>query len=238
MHDSPTSPKGGATRSGLSRRQVVKVGANVAWTAPLIAVATAAPAFAVSGQGSLATSYFSASIEQNRQHFVLDLGPITNTGSGTTGQVTVAFRIPKQPTGPFSVAGRYIGPKPKGWALAGVSDEGGAFVYSFVSYNGLEPDEATPVLNPRFKIQRGGTCATVQISATASAPNATPATTATTLTCPAGSVGPGGSGGSTGDSTGGSTGGTAARRTGGSTGGSTGGGEEEPVEEEPPSQVS
>jgi hypothetical protein len=187
MLDDTTTPGAPVSRTGLTRRQVVKAGAHTAWLVPAISVATAVPALAVSGQGALTTSAFTAYFEANGQNFVLDLGPIKNTGAGTTGQVTVVFRIPRQTSGPFSSAPRLIGPRPTGWSYAGSGTYSGGWTYTFVSHEALDPGESTPRLKARFSVTGKGTCSSVQITATASANNATPAATATSLQCPAGS---------------------------------------------------
>lgn len=183
MLDDTTAPDLTPARPGLSRRQVVKAGAHSAWAVPLITIATAAPALAVSGQGSLVASRFTAYYEKNRNHFRLNLGPIKNTGSGTTGQVTVVFRVP-QPQQYAGAAPRLVGPKPKGWSYAGSGSYPGGWTFTFVSAADLDPGESTPLLNARFKFTAPDNCTASQVSATATASNATPAAASATLACP------------------------------------------------------
>lgn len=194
MLDETTTPGDFSSRPGVSRRQVVKIGANAAWAVPLISVATAAPALAVSGQGALRASTFKAVFERNRRNFVLDLGPVENAGAGTVGQVTVVFRIPRS-TGLLSRAPRLLGPRPQGWSFAGRRYVSGGWTFTFVSHSELDPGEATPRLRARFATTAPGTCESVRVTASASARNATPAATAATLRCPAPPSDGGGSGG-------------------------------------------
>ena len=81
--------------SGASRRNVLK---GAAWTAPVVVMATAAPAYAVSGEAALTTVVESAYNEVRDEVNVLTvITKVTNANTGAPGLTTLVFTL--QPTG-------------------------------------------------------------------------------------------------------------------------------------------
>ena len=169
MDSSSTTPR---ETSGLTRRQVVRTGANVAWAVPLVTVATAAPALAVSGyQGHLQGSGMSVTCLANQKKIRIVVNPIKNTGKGTTGQVTVVVHIPKTASGPFSKPPVYGGKQGSGWTYLGMTTTSSGYDFTFISDSGLAPGQSTKPLSFQTKPQKMTTCPPGNISYVATAPN-------------------------------------------------------------------
>ncbi|WP_323791930.1 hypothetical protein [Nocardioides sp.] len=80
---------------GASRRKVLK---GAAWTAPVVVMASAAPAFAVSGPAALTTIIEEAYNEVRDEVTVLTvITEVTNANTGSPGAVTTVFTV--LPTG-------------------------------------------------------------------------------------------------------------------------------------------
>ncbi len=81
--------------AGTSRRNVLK---GAAWSAPVVVMASAAPAYAVSGEAALTTVIEQASNEVRDGDDVLTvITRVTNLNTGSPGLVTLVFTV--QPTG-------------------------------------------------------------------------------------------------------------------------------------------
>lgn len=78
----------------VSRRTTLKAGAHVAWTVPVIAVASAAPAFASSGTVSLVLDYFTAAYDGDRGDQLVTSFALRNAGTGPATDLTFTFFIP------------------------------------------------------------------------------------------------------------------------------------------------
>src|SRR5690348_4194361 len=106
---------------GMSRRSLLKTGSTVAWTVPIIQVATAAPALAVSvlkpvlGFTALTASY-NGSGDSVRPDLLDVSATVKNTGNAATQNLQVTLSIPagvydKAPTNPTTPSGW----NPGGW---------------------------------------------------------------------------------------------------------------------------
>src|SRR4051794_11039244 len=90
-----TDTPGTENHAGPSRRQVVRIGANLAWAVPAVGIATAAPALAASGKAKLKLSSFAATASTSK--VVLKLGAVTNSGPGDAGVPVASFSLSPKP---------------------------------------------------------------------------------------------------------------------------------------------
>ena len=130
-----TDSPGTENRPGPSRRQVVKIGANLAWAVPAVSIATAAPALAASGKAKLKLSSFSAKASTTKVS--LKLGAVSNSGPGDAGVPSATFTLSPKPKKITSVKGS------GGW-----KQTGGKTSMKFVSAKGkLKDNGKTSPLN-------------------------------------------------------------------------------------------
>lgn len=119
---------------GLSRRQVVRTGAHLAWAVPAVSVVTAAPALAASGKAKLKLSTFSASASTTK--ITLKLGAVKNLGPGDAGVPTAQFSLSPTPKNITKII------RNGGW-----SQSGGSKSLKFVSSQGpLKAGKSTAAL--------------------------------------------------------------------------------------------
>ena len=158
-------------RSGVTRRSVVRAGATAAWTVPLVTVATASPALAVSpGNAALQINGYGVRREPAKQSLWIDIDAIRNKGTGPSGQVTATFRVPKS-RGALSAAPTLIYGPGAGWSFAGRSGDG-PWDFTFVSDTGVESKRWTKPLKFRLKLANNEPTPQVNITVVASAPGA------------------------------------------------------------------
>ena len=169
MYTPSDVPGNGDAGAGVSRRSVVKAGAVAAWSVPLVQLATAAPALAVSGLAKLQILGFS--LDRERKHTALDvkLSGIRNRGTGSSGQVTVVAHVPKTKKGALSGAPKLSGTPSKGWRYVGRTGPG-PWDFTFITTTGLPAGRTTPQLWFRLKLVNNGMTPAVPITATAFAP--------------------------------------------------------------------
>jgi hypothetical protein len=96
---------------GPSRRQVVRIGANLAWAVPAVSLATAVPALAASGKGKLQLSSFSAAASTTK--VTMKVGAVSNPGPGDAGIPTATLSLSPKPKGITKVTGS------SGWKQSG-----------------------------------------------------------------------------------------------------------------------
>ena len=123
----------------VSRRSVMRAGAHAAWSVPLVSVATAAPALAVSpgAGGSLQAGQFMVKCKSNQYgtEYHVIVGPIKNSGPGDTcGPVTVTVSAPKDAQ--TSMDRPYDNGVQNNWQYAGQSSSADSDDYTFVSTKG------------------------------------------------------------------------------------------------------
>ena len=161
--------------SGVSRRSLVRAGATVAWSVPLVQIATAAPALAaVSGPARLRCISFTGTRTNTRVR--LNIGGIKNTGGTPTGQVTVVIRWPKKRPG--QLAPRYQNSLSAGWTFAGKTGHG-PWSFMFVSNAGVAPGHQTPPLTFSVEQPWSGAWSPFNLTATAFASGAGSSTATT-----------------------------------------------------------
>ena len=136
-----------STQRSVTRRTVLRTGAHAAWAVPAISVATAAPAFAVSGGASLQGSSFKVQFNSGTKKFHVMVGPIKNTGgSPTGGPVTVVVSAPK--TTPTTMSNPYDNGVQNNWTYLGSSSGSSTTDYTFVSKaSSLKPNQSTGALS-------------------------------------------------------------------------------------------
>lgn len=118
---------------GVGRRAVMRTGV---WAVPVVAVAVAAPAMAAHSAGTSKLSFNTAGVDvlddgqghKNGLHFRVQVQNDFVNGGPAVDPVQLWVSIPDT---------RVSGPAPSnvaggGWAAAGVSHEGGQYVYAFV----------------------------------------------------------------------------------------------------------
>lgn len=159
--------------SGVSRRSVVRVGAAAAWTVPLVQVATAAPALAVSGPAKLDIQGFYVSRDEKKTALKVYISSVKNTGGQPAGQVTVVVRVPKTKKGSFSKRPWLKEGPSQGWSFAGRTGNG-PWDFTFVSYAGVPAGGKTKHLLFLLGLTNNGKAEQVTITATAYASGATP----------------------------------------------------------------
>lgn len=151
---------------GVSRRSVMKAGAAVAWTVPLVQVVAAAPAVAVSGKSTLAVSATKGSWSGKSSNLEVEVA-ITNTGSVATTGLQVTFTFDSAWTSGSASA--------SGWT---VSPAGNATtkVYTFTA--GTQVAAGAPTtLKASFSSTTGkGFATNISVAATASNSTNAPAT--------------------------------------------------------------
>lgn len=111
---------------GPSRRQVVRIGANLAWAVPAVAVVTSAPALAASGKAKLVAPGFTAAATTTK--ITLKMGAVKNSGPGDAGVPTASFSFA------FTAASKPTIKSVKG--TAGWTQSGGAKGLKFTSKGG------------------------------------------------------------------------------------------------------
>ena len=151
---------------GVSRRSVMKAGAAVAWTVPLVQVVAAAPAVAVSGKSTLALSAASGSWSGNSSNLEAQV-TITNTGSVATTSLQVTFTFDSAWTsGSASGSGWTVSPAGKATTK----------VYTFTAGTQLAPGAGT-TLQAKFTSTTGSGFVTgISVAATAGNATNSPAT--------------------------------------------------------------
>lgn len=128
------------SRSGPSRRSVVRVGAAAVWTIPLVQVATSAPAFAASGPATLSISAFTAI--RSGQNVSVTIGLQNSGGVPTSSSLVLDFSVPdigggydKKPGSASSLS--------SGWTPRGgdplPNGNTGPWTYRFTSTSTLAP---------------------------------------------------------------------------------------------------
>ena len=151
------------------RRQVLKAGA-LAWTVPVVAVATAAPAYATSGS-NLSTSSATATLTSFFNQRIETTVVLRNSGSGPTTSLTVTISIARELMGAGSQPSA-----PAGWSLTTVDtgtdtavftriaqmDAGATETVTFVLRRNFsfQADQATVVIDPGG----GGVGATLNVT--------------------------------------------------------------------------
>lgn len=172
MHDTTDAPSADAPVSGLTRRSVVRAGTTAAWAVPLVTVATASPALAVSpGNAELQLTGFHLHREPRQVVLAVDIHGIRNTGTTPSGQVTVVVRVPETRYGAFSEAPRLVSGPGRGWTFVGVTGDG-PWDFSFISNTGIAPKRSAPELEFRLKLANNKPSPKVNITAVASAQGA------------------------------------------------------------------
>jgi hypothetical protein len=111
--DNADGPSTAEANPGPSRRQVVRIGANLAWAVPAVSIATSAPALAASGKASLKFSSFSATGSTSK--VILKMGAVSNTGPGNAGVPMATMSLSPSPKGITKVTGS------SGWKQSGGS---------------------------------------------------------------------------------------------------------------------
>lgn len=144
MTDAPEAPD---SPPGLTRRAVVRTGANLAWAVPAVSLATAAPALAVSGpvgQAKVALGNFQAAYIRRNAAAKITLASVANTGSADAGQVKAVVKFKKN-GGAFKKAPKLSGSVSSGWKVAGPRS---GYTFTFVSTDThLMPNEKTRPLS-------------------------------------------------------------------------------------------
>lgn len=141
-------------QSGISRRTIVRTGANAAWAVPLITVATAAPSMAASVAPKLA--FTSTGIDRFNETIIVT-AKLTNIGNGklTTHPKIIISLDPN--------AGEYAKRPQKGsqtgfgWhsAVAGGPNEG-PWTWTFLYGANLAPGESTQELKFGLGVGKNG----------------------------------------------------------------------------------
>jgi hypothetical protein len=164
-----------AARTGLSRRSVLRVGANAAWAIPAVTVVTAAPAFAASTPAKAVLHVVGYTIARNTASGAIT-GSLTvsNTGTApTVGATTVTIQIPKgsppldkAPTPP--TVGSSAG---SGWVFSSSNTAGntGPWTYTWTYSLTITPNQSSTVLNVSLTGSSGGTPKSGGVSTTATA---------------------------------------------------------------------
>lgn len=134
--------------SGVSRRSVVRVGAAAAWTVPLVQIATAAPALAVSGPADLDIQGYYVSRDEKKKALKVYIAKVRNTGAQPSGQVTVTVDVPRTKTGSFSKKPWLKQGPSSGWTFVGDSYSAATktWTFTFVSDSGVPAGGKTPPL--------------------------------------------------------------------------------------------
>jgi len=142
------------TQTGISRRTIVRTGANAAWAVPLITVATAAPSMAASVAPNLA--FTSTGIDRFNETIIVT-ARLTNIGNG---KLTVA---PKIIISLDPNAGEYAKRPTKGsqtgfgWhsAVSGGPNEG-PWTWTFIYGAKLAPGQSTQTLKFGLGVGKNG----------------------------------------------------------------------------------
>lgn len=93
-HGSSTADRGSSVGArGIDRRTVLRVGAHVAWTAPLVQLATAVPALAASGTAPKLAVSGSGKWAGNSGKATLIIS-VTNSGGQPAANVQVTITLP------------------------------------------------------------------------------------------------------------------------------------------------
>lgn len=128
-------------QGGVSRRAVVKTGANLAWAVPAISLVTAAPALAVSG-GTPKLAMGNVTANGTRTGASVSMGAVRNTGDGDAGRLTAVATFPANRDN-VKVVGSSVS---NGWKVA----DGSGDVVTFVTVDGnLAPGERSKPLSFR-----------------------------------------------------------------------------------------
>jgi hypothetical protein len=156
-------------RRGIDRRSVVRAGV---WTVPVVTLATAAPAFAVSvTKGKLQFDTFN-----------IFGANYDSKGKPTTVQSQIQVQNVYAPSGPTLTTvtvlvtypnGRVDGAAPQavtgtGWTFGSATNGGGDWIYSFVWTGSLPSSHSTPPLSYKVPLKNNSS-GNIAISAIASA---------------------------------------------------------------------
>lgn len=137
------------------RRQVLKAGA-IAWTVPVVAMATAAPAYATSGS-NMSTSSATATLENFVFQRVETTIVLRNSGSGPTTALTITISIAGQ-----LVAQGSQPSAPTGWTLTGINSGTNTATFTRIAQLGAGSGETvTFALRRNFSIFADAVNATV-----------------------------------------------------------------------------
>ncbi|MCW2786730.1 MAG: hypothetical protein JWP74_3247 [Marmoricola sp.] len=119
--------------TGVTRRTIIRTGANAAWAVPLITVATTAPALAASGSAPSIRITNHGIIRHRAKHRFTVHAQVTNVGDGaTTAPVVLTLTMPKG-TKQFALRPVDYGSSGHGWE--GPSDGGpndGPWTWTFL----------------------------------------------------------------------------------------------------------
>ncbi len=160
------------TETGISRRSIVRAGATAAWAVPLVTVATAAPALAVSGAAVLEIRRFEAKFNRPKKDLDLFIYGVRNTGTVPSSQVTVVFSIPRTKTGALSRAPRFIS-NSKGWTFVGRTGNA-TWDFTFASTSGIPAGKVSPTLKVDLRTENAGKIPPSKVIASVFANGASP----------------------------------------------------------------
>src|SRR4051794_1471547 len=131
--------------SGVSRRSLLRAGSAAVWAVPVVQVASAAPALAVSGQCKLTINFFNVWHNSRAGSMGFKVRGIKDTGTSPSGQVTVVVHVPKTAAGAFSKSPYLSRPPGNGWTFVGKTGTG-PWDFTFISASGVGPGQTLPPL--------------------------------------------------------------------------------------------
>ena len=144
------------SESGLSRRSLVRAGANAAWAVPLISIATSAPALAVSAAPALTINQ--SGVSRFNDTLVVT-AQVTNFGTKATSSPLSLVLTMSQGTGEYAkrpIRGSHTG---LGWrnpVPGGPATPGGPWTWTFLNTAKLNPNASTTVLKFFLGVGKNG----------------------------------------------------------------------------------